>query len=276
MDNTVKQFLETVERGQLNAVSVAERVLEDGTKSVRLELEQKRAMPERMESPARGHKFHDVAGFVQYIKANAGGKLLVLIDAKNRMVKAVLDESAKQGYEVILFNPPYHPRFELLRETLLGTHEVAEFAMGVMRNREVIIGVDGQAGAANGRSLALLMKQITIASEVTAEEGVGNNAVNGVMVKTSVKAGDAKSKVDLPESIQVQVPIYLNTPQVRIDIQVTVKPLRAERVAIICDAPELPVIEHDLFDEILHEVRSLEGALVSYGSVQFTDWTYNK
>jgi hypothetical protein len=177
---------------------------------------------------------------------------------------------------VILFNPPYHPRFELLRETLLGTHEVAEFAMGVMRNREVIIGVDGQAGAANGRSLALLMKQITIASEVTAEEGVGNNAVNGVMVKTSVKAGDAKSKVDLPESIQVQVPIYLNTPQVRIDIQVTVKPLRAERVAIICDAPELPVIEHDLFDEILHEVRSLEGALVSYGSVQFTDWTYNK
>lgn len=276
MDNTVKEFLEQVERGQLNAISVSERVLDDGCKTVRLELEQKKVMPERMESPARRHVFHEVEGFVQYIKGNAGAKLLVLIDSKNRMVRAVLDDQAKQGYEVILFNPPFHPRFELLTETLLGTHEVAEFAMGVMRNRDVIVGVDGQAGAANGRSLALLMKQITIASEVTAEEGVGNNAINGVMMKTSVKAGDAKAKIDLPESIQVCVPIFLNTSSQTMDIQVTIKPLRAERVQIVCEVPELAVIVHDLFDDILGDVRHIEGALVSYGKVDHAGWTYNQ
>lgn len=199
----LSSFLSKVDGMCVNAMTVSKKVLDDGKEEITLNLANKKVMPDRMESPARAHVFHDANGFASYLKSNKSENLLVLIDTKNKRVAAVLDDKAKQGYEVVQFSPPYHPKFTLFEENLLGAFDVKEFAKGVMMCRDLIAGVDGDEKYA-GKQLALLMKQITVSNKITAENGTGVECVNGVVIETNVRAGKSEEQTGGKEELKAK------------------------------------------------------------------------
>ncbi len=276
MENQLQEFLTNVGKGNINAITAAQKLLANGAADITLAMESKRVMPDRMESPPRDHTFHDADGFARYLAANKTEGLVVLIDAANQQAEAVLDDRAKTQFEKISFVPVLHPQFVMLQKTLLGGKMLLKsFAEAIMRNREVIVGADGATGQA-GRDLAMLMKQITVSNAVSIEEGVGDGAINGVMIETKVKAGTASAKVSLPETLKVKLPIYLNTEPRQFELAVTVLPESADRVSVVVDAPELPVLMHTLFEEMLVDVKGIPGAFVSYGVIEYGSWNYNE
>jgi hypothetical protein len=271
----VREFVESVERGHSNIIEVGKSLLADGREKIVLELTQKVDPPVRRESPRRAHTFFDPAGFAGYLAENkpADGRLVVLIDTDALVAKAVLDDGAKDGFEVIAFRPPYHPIFKLIKTALLKTQTVREFADGAVRCRPYIVGMDGHP--ADGQQLAMLMRQITVSNEVTCESGAGNHAVNGVMVRTSVKAGTTiQTQIDLPESLTLRTPIFLCGEAVEMTALLSVVPISAERAAISAEVTDLEVIIHEQFDRMLEELHQMPGAQVSFGQIAHADWAY--
>jgi hypothetical protein len=96
------------------------------------------------------------------------------------------------------------------------------------------------------------------------------------MVKTNLRAGASESKVDMPETILIRTPIFFNTDPKLFELMLTVVPQDAESVIIQTSAPELPVMQHELFEEMLVDVKGIEGALVTYGTVKTANWNYNR
>jgi len=271
MSETLKQFVEAVELGNVNALTIAKKLGEDG-KEVVINLEKKRVMPERMESPPRAHVFHDAAGFIGYLKTNKTNNTVVLADVDQVVVEAVLDDQASMGFETIALKPPYHPEFALLAKTLLDrTLSIEQFAIAVMRNRNVIAG-----GSESTRQLALSMSQITVSSKIEACVGAGKKSVNGVMCTTEVKSGVAEEQIELPDSITVLLPIYINTAAVSFDIDITVTAERGGNVQVTTDSPTLGVRKFEVFQEILSPIEKMDGVAVSYGVLKTAQWKYNQ
>lgn len=276
----LQEFLSEVELGSVNVLSVAKKALPNGDGSLVVNLENKRVMPLRMESPARAHTFHDAKGFVRYLSAvNAAHpdkkSMLVLADVEKEdwQVVCILDEKAPHGFEVITLQPAKHPVFCMLEETLLdkGKRLVTDLATAVMRNRHVIC----DSPQCTARNLAMMMQQITVSTKTTACTGVGKKATNGVMVETEVKAGLPQAElIELPDTISVKVPIYLNTEPVVFGIDLTIGVEQGVPVALI-DCPELLVRQFEVFEDMLEPIKAMEGVFVSYGTIRTAGWVYN-
>lgn len=274
-NNDVADAIKEVAENEVNVISVAKMMLKGGKENVQVSLEHKKVMPERMESQARCHVFHDAEGFMAFLSANKTKHTFVFADVNGVVIYAVLDDKAKTGFETVSLRPPYHPEFSLLNDALLNKSlPIAFFAQGIMRNRKVI-----QDSPPNwdAKSLALAMQQLTVASAIVQAIGDGKTAVNGVMTTTTVMTGspEAKEHLDLPETIKVKVPIYLNTEAVEFDIDITVSS-KSGAVFAITDAPELEVKKYEVFETMLKDVKALEGVTVVYGWPSRADWKYNK
>jgi hypothetical protein len=273
MSEELRKILTEVAEGDTHVINVDKQLLGD-KENVSLDFSRKRQMPERMESPARAHTFHDVAGFISYLATNKAddAAMVVLADISSQSAAAVLNDKAEKGFEIITFDPPYHPEFVLLSEMLNKTLDIKDFARQILRNMRVIAGEQAEA-----RNIALMMSQITVSSQVTACTGTGKNSISGVMVTTNVKAGVGESKMEIPDSIKFTLPIYLNTDPETFEMDITVIATRnAETVSIQTDAPELAVIKHKLFEKLLEPVKKMDGVIVSYGMLSTSDWIYNK
>jgi len=269
--NVLDRFVKAVGENENNAINVAKKVLENGKEDVTINLQQTKVMPERIESPARAHIFHDAEGFIKYLKDNRTQTTLVLADIDNVRVCAVLDDKAKTGFETINLCPPLHPKFALLEETLLNKKmPITEFARAVMRNRAII----KDTALMSAKDLAMAMQQITVASETTQSIGTGKIAVNGVVCKTKISAGTAEEKIELPDSFGVEVPIYLNTKDKQFGVDITVSTIRGE-IVVDVDCPELKVKKFEVFEEILDPIKQLKNVCVSYGKLQTVNWKYN-
>lgn len=277
---TVRSFLTEVAEGDCNILALSRKELTNGKDGVTCTMQRKRAMPERMESPARAHTFHDAAGFVAYLNginaadpAKENMVVMADVECEEWEVVCILDENARNGFEVIRLRPAKHPVFVMLEETLLdvGTMSMARLALAVMRNRAVIV----DTPQVTAKDLAMIMQQITVATETKACTGVGKHAVNGVMVVTEIKGGPVDELVELPDTITVKLPIYLNTEPVQFGLDLTIGIDRGEPVAVI-DAPELVVGKFEVFEEMIKPIKAMEGVFVSYGRIQTADWKYNK
>jgi hypothetical protein len=278
-ENDILEALKNVEKNKVNIITVAKEVLGDGEKSVTLNLAQKPVKPERMESQPRGHVFHDVDGFIKYLEKNPSENLVVLADVEETKATAVLNDKAEYGREFVSFEPPYHPQFLMMKESLLdhGPLNITRFAMAIMRNRDIIIGQDGILfnTPAEAKQLGLNMKQITVSSKVTAQAGVGADCINGVVCHTKITGTDmAGEKAELPQSIEVKVPIYIHTDAVTFSINLTIQPHGDDAASIVTDAPELEVRKYEVFEKLLEPLKKQTGVLVSYGNPHERSWNY--
>lgn len=271
-DNEVKEAIRSVKPGCENVIDIAKELLGDGEGKVTMVLKNQKTMPERMESKARHHTFHDAAGFIAYLKKNVTTDTVVLANINGPRVYAILDDKAANGFETVELDPPEHPRFTLLREGLLsGAMGVEGFAKGILRNRAVI----QPTSSLSVRDLSLAMQQITIAESTTQKIGVGKVAENGLMCKTTVSGQLAESQVQIPDSIEVKLPIYLNTAEKQFGLDITVLTQRGV-VAIVCDSPELDLKKFETFEEILTPIKAMGDVIVTYGQPGHDSWAYNK
>jgi len=270
--NDVKEFLENVSEMGSNALSVSRKMLADGKEQVTLDMRRTKIMPERMESPARSHVFNEVVGFVAYLAARWTKNMIIFADVPNTVIFAVLDDKAEHGFEQVRFEVLYHPEFILLAKTLLdSTMDMMTFARNLMRNRNVLAGDPEKA-----KQLSLMMRQITVSSKITACSGVGAKTINGIMCTTEAKAGVAEDQIDLPDSIAVKVPIYIDSDPVQFDIDLTITADRGGKVEITTDNPELEVRKYEVFQLIMGRVDESNDVIVTMGKPMTKEWVYNK
>lgn len=271
--NVLKDFLSNIEELHVNALSVAKELTADGTPKITVNLEKKRAMPERMESPPRSHQFYDVPSFVAFVRANKTPGTLVMANIKATKIEAVLDDRAEKGFEVVTLRPALHPSFEMLEAILNEKMPAMDFAEAMMRNREIL----GET-LVEGKQLALLWQQLTVSSKIEAAVGCAKTSVNGVMCTTTVKGGVGQNVVELPDDIAVNVPLFINRPVRSFSLIITVLAGQHGNVLISADAPEIEVLKYQEIQAMAEEVKkALAGEVqVAVGTLATGSWSYNK
>lgn len=276
LENEVDKAVKCVKENEASVITLCKDLAGDEPiKTVRLE--RKKVMPTRMPSPARSHVFFDVEGFVQFIhdnKPKVSRHMIIFADAVAVEIDVILDDRAENGFERATLRPPYHPEFILLNDALLDKSlPIASFAQGVMRNRKVIKDTDSQ----DARSIAMAMQQLTVATAIVQAIGDGKTSMNGLMTTTSVTTGtpEAKERLDLPDSLLVELPIYLNTEPVTFEIDITISTKNREVVAIT-DSPELEVRKFEVFEKMMAQIKGRkEGVVIVNGRPGQVNWSYN-
>ena len=269
----IKEFMETVGKGRMNCIDIARRVLADGKEHVEFSLVNKPADPQRAESPRRAHVFQDAASFCEYVNANISDKGTVLVDMTNHVAEAVLDESSREGFEIVAFLPAQDPAFAMLQNTLLdkAPMEIARFARRLLRNRNILAGTPEQ-----NMQLAMMLQQINISEKTVIKTGVGKKSTNGVMTYSEVKAGyeDEGTQMEIPDAIPVITPIYLHTDPVEFEMIITVSKEQNGQVIVVIDTPELDKRRNEIFEKLLAELGGSIKAYVGCGEVRFKEWGY--
>ena len=219
---------------------------------------------------ARNHVFHDAETFGHYLaRESSESASIVLADTQERVITAVLDEGNERDRETVSLQAMEHPLFAPWSRLLNNPIGVVDFALFVMRHRRAVV-------EPNGRELAFTFSQIKMSKAVSVQSGVGNLAkgqrsINSVMVEVTVAGAAKEQPVDLPESITIDVPLFVGTsPQkIEIDLLVTTK---GDAVVVYATASDVEEKRIAAFDEMVDQLREITGRLVGLGSVQHRNW----
>lgn len=244
----------------------------------RLVVERRKLLPEapvampRAESCPRSHEFFAVGGFVEYLKKFGSKNTVLFADVVQRRVQAVIDERAGSGKEIVVLEPQVHPRWEPCRAMQGRTVPIEQLADFVRMNRKAIVEPDG-------RALVFLLSQIECATEVVMHRGKGAGAVNGLMIKTTIKGGGGTTTdpVALPDSIKVKTPVWVDQAELvmEIDLVLTAKRDGTEVYAQLASA-DIVDAEIVAFDVIVQRLRDELGTeerfTVTHGSYGDDEW----
>lgn len=271
---TLKEVLERPIEGVETALTVIDAV--DG-KGKKLEISQRRLLPEaprppiRAESPARGHVFFEVSGFIAYLRKYGIERTVIFADPQAARVQATIDEEAKNGRETIEFRPMLHPQWKPWNDLLeQNTLPLADFLEHCANNRRGIVQPDA-------RDLVLMFSQVNASSKVEVAQGQGKNSINGVMVTTTIKGADDVKFGELPDTIVLDIPIFVGTQPTRVEIDLTLGAKPGEGVFITLAAGDLLEAKYRIFqsmclqfDELVKEKK----CVYTLGAVFSTPWAY--
>jgi hypothetical protein len=225
--------------------------------------------PPKAESPARAHEFHDVDGFAAYLAKYRTQDTVILANAQAGLISAVLDEAAPKGRETLTLRPATHPLF-LPWEGVLGKKIlVLAFSRFIMENR-------GSIARPDGYLLALTFSQLTASTKITMNKGVGRKSINGVMIDVEIQGTTKQEAVDLPDDLEVEVPLYLGTPALPIQIDLLVfADHEAEDIFVVATAGRVLEARTNAFLAMVDQLRqALPEAVVALGSPQTRPWEY--
>ncbi len=270
----LQEILERVTEGKATALNVAKKVL-DGKETVSLVIEQRQLLPEaprapiKRESDARSHVFFEVKSFAAYLEKYGTKDTVVFGDPQEGIVYATLDETKKDGVEVLFFKPMLHPQWAPW-EALIGKKmEIASFVEFVLNNRNVVTEPDA-------RELVYNLSQIKATSTTEIQRGRGKNSVNGVMVTNRIQGVDKQELVELPEDLTLHVPIYIRTDKRKLMLALCIE--AGEGSEILCSLSSGDILEAkvDAFDDMFESLEALKakGATVTLGKVKHQPWRY--
>lgn len=214
-------------------------------------------------TPRRAHEFTAIDGFVLYLKAVAP-KAVVLCNALTGRCQAVLDESAKNGVEVVGFTPQLHPTFAAWNAMLGQRMAIMNLAEFIQKQRRTI---------ADGPALAGLLRQIKASTKAELQQGRGNGAVNGLIVTTKIQGKEADKDVDLPEVIVATMPLFVDSEHpatLEFDLLLEGTGSGAGVVATLT-APTLDTVR---FEELKEYAAKLSDFQFGFGSVGHADWKF--
>jgi hypothetical protein len=284
----ISEFLRNVLKGEENVIDVIAEVLGDapgepdsGPKRAVTVALQNRVLqpepiraPERMESPPRAHEFHDVHGFCEYIQRYGGKGTVILGNADNGQVLAVLDENAGHGRERINLRPIDHPLLSPWIVLVGSEIPVREFAEFIILNRRVIIQPEA-------KPLALLLSQIRLSKEIEVQAGRGATAVNGIMIKSKIQGVDDSRLVDLPDSIAIEVPVFFGMEPTDIEFDLLICSEETD-VTVKMVSSDLEAKRIEAFQAMIGQIESAfpvetdvaGGPIIGLGDVNYTEWAY--
>lgn len=228
--------------------------------------------PQRAESPPPAHVFAEVGALVSYLRTYATSALgqsrvVALADVPNEVIRATIDETQTTGRVSVEFRPQAHPLLQPWLGILGRKLEVADFARFVMQRRRSIVSPDG-------RELALILSQITAQSTFTLHAGTGKDCLNGLLVHTRINGNDKTLPMELPETIALEVPIYLGLKSQRIELDLLVSTDGPDTVVVVVTAADLAEKRLASFLEMLDVIsESIEG-VVGLGTLKYGQWDY--
>lgn len=263
--------LRNIEEGRETVMDVIREVGEDGQPITRVMFGKRALQPEpKLESAvamakARDHEFHSIKAFSEYLGRECSSiDSVILADVFADRMTAVLDEDIETDRECVSFLASVHPLFAPWKDLIGKAIPVLQFALFVMQNRSAISEPDG-------RELAMIFSQIKSAKTVTKQSGIGAKSLNGVMVETMISGKKHDTEVELPESITIVAPLYLDTDPVEITLDLLVTD--TERgIVVFVTAPKLAEAEFAAFSQFVDLVKNDTGLLVGFGRVQERPW----
>jgi len=268
---TIEHLLRRVPEGEETIFDLLD---EGGDKVKTIEIKRRKLQPELPQqlpeadiarNKARNHVFNDIDTFAGFLNREAE-KLssVVLADVDERIIAAVLDESDPLDQELVTLRAIEHPLFTPWGRLLNQAIPVIDFALFVMQHRRAVIDPDG-------RELAMLFSQVKMSKAVSIFSGVGKKTLNGVMVDVEI-AGERKGMaVELPESIVINVPLFVGTSPQRIEIDLLVTN-KGDYVVVYATAADVEQQRIIAFEEMVSKLKEATGMLVGLGKVQHRDW----
>jgi len=218
---------------------------------------------------ARAHEFHDIESFADYCNRNCNAtQSIALADCEEMQIQTVLDESIERGRETISFHAKTHPLFKCWNDLIhSGAVSVQDFAKFVQQNRRTI-------AAPDGRECAMMFSQIKLSKTITVQRGTGRKSLNGVMIQTEIAGQKQDMQVDLPEELELCVPVFIGTDPVRIVIDVMVTERRESEVVVIVTCADLQAIKIAAFESFVATFRSRSKTLIGLGRIESTEWEH--
>lgn len=261
---TVEQLLTEYDPHQKTIVNFVKDAEDSGIRTLKVDI--KRRAPVRSETPPRAHVFKDMDGFVKYLNAYGDTDTLVMCDPETARFYAVLDEAKEEGVERIMFIPQPHPAFVEWQQVLDRLLDFPTLAQFINRQRRTI---------ADGAKLAGLLRQIKASTKVELHNGVGNGAVNGIMYTCKIQSQDKNAEADLPETIAVDIPIYIDSPApTHLEIDLTLEARdEGKKVMAVLSAPTLKV---ELFKALQLYAASCNDFQFGFGVPGWSDWKYQQ
>jgi len=270
----VNEFISHVQEGSEHIIDIARETLGEGKgDKLTFAMQKRQLQPEqpkplvRKESPKRAHKFYSVGSFVDYLLKYKTQNTVVLADVEKNTIAAVLDEKADKGFEVIEFQPQIHPLFAPWQHRIIGKElEIKGFALFLQQNKKTILSPDA-------KELTMFFSQIRASQKINMHKGIGNGSINGLTCELTIMGKHENQEVELPETIKLNVPVYIDTPEQEIDVDIILAASNTE-VLVCCSSSGLDVHKVKAFEGMISKVREVEGLVVGFGSVDTEEWEY--
>lgn len=247
-------------------------LMDEGGEVVRtLRVGSRELQPEPPEAPvvaparARCHTFYDADAFAAYLNREAASaKSIALADFESQSIVAVLDEGSEEDREQVSLKAKPHPLLQPWLSMIGNIVPVTEFALFIMKNRRTIIEPDG-------RELAMVFSQVKMSKSLQIHTGVGKKAINGVVATVEIAGQKQDQVIELPETISLQLPLYLGTEPQVIELDLLVTEHRDQ--AVVCvTAADLEVKRVEAFRSMVAKIGEETNVLVGLGVVAERDW----
>ena len=266
MTKGVAELLSTLIEGQETVFDLVDAL---GGSGKRLEVSYRPVQPIQPDvarALAVDHKFHDTDAFCQYLmRVGSKETSVVLADVNRRQIVAILDESMRDDRERVTLDALEHPLFTPWSRLLEKPLPVIDFALFVMQHRRAVLAPDG-------RDLALMFSQIKMSKAISIFKGVGKKSLNGVLVDVEI-AGEKKGvPIELPETITIQVPLFVGTELQAIELDLLVTCVKGDEVVVFITAADVESQRIAAFEAIVDKIREVTGHLVGLGEIHEREW----
>jgi len=269
----IEDFIRQSVKGRESVLEVAKEML-DGKEASVIKLSQPVIEPVRAESPAVSHIFNHVGPFITYLQKYGCEDTVILANVYvcGGSIVACLNERADKGRESISMVPSIHPLFapwysKLTEDPCLSMRCAAEF---FTEHHRTIAQPDS-------RELRMTFNQIKVSKQTTIQAGQGVQSLNGIMVETLIQGVKQTEPMELPETITIRTPIYLGTPVIDIEIDLSVY---EDDGVVFCKftSSDFAVKQLEVFEAMLAEVQRELGstAVCGAGRLLYQDWKYIK
>jgi len=271
----INDILGDVKLGKQTLVEVSQEMVGEA-KSIKFAIENRQVQPEqpelppKMESPKRAHIFHDADGFAAYLAKYKTENTVVMVDVSEQVVYAIIDEVAKEGFEVVTMQPVVHPVFEPWQEILEESafRNIRKFVNFLSENRRSI-------AEPNGKQLVRMLGQVQVSRKTTLQRGFGTHSVNGIICEMDIMGEQKNEQLELPEIITIEAPLYLATDPVQLEVDLTIDANDSE-VFVKCSSADLMQKRIESFEAMLEKVKAIDDVVVTLGTPTHNDWKYLK
>lgn len=220
--------------------------------------------PEIARAKARSHVFNDIDAFSDYLNRNADdSNSLVLADVNSRTITAVLNEGDETDREQVTLKAIEHPLFTPWAKLLSSPTNAVAFALFIMEHRRAL--------GPEGREIAMIFSQVKMAKTIQMHSGTGKKSLNGVIVEVEI-AGERKGvPVELPETITINLPLFVGTSSQSIEIDLLVTN-QGENVIVYATAADVEQQRIKAFEEMVAKIREATDLLVGLGQIGHREW----
>lgn len=272
----VKELIKNVEPETKTVLHLVKEMSKEDGPVAKISVEQRRLNPEeprrpiRSESKPRNHIFFDVKSFIEYLSIYGDGYTVVYANPDTSKISAVLNETVDNGFEIVQCEPMLHPLWKPWEKIVGTTINIEAFISFLMQNRRV---VDG------GKELVLELSQINATTTVQLHRGRGKSAINGLMVTSKIQGTDKTELVELPESLTLNLPIFVATEPKKMTLDLTIEVAKnGSEVTVSLSSGDLLAAKIAAFEDMFAAMAPLKEKemVITMGQPAYGQWEYLK